>query len=313
MFSLSGPFSLSPTLIVLLGAVAMLASGSALIVSAIGMSRGIMARRIDLVMPRRTAVAAENAPGLEKVFVGRGSPGAPEGEQREIARHLARLGVPAHFASSVFLAGRLLTAVGLGLMTFLLVRRFGVFARWGAASPVVALGAAIVGYLLPSMLIQLSAKRRAGTVVAAMPEALDLLVVCVDAGFSLEDALSRVVSELKRARPALAEELAITSADMQILPSRDEALERLANRIDAPAVRSVVTTLAQTLRYGTPLSTALRVIAAEMRDDALTQLEERANQLPALLTIPMMLFIMPTIFLVVGGPAALQLIDTLGR
>jgi tight adherence protein C len=111
----------------------------------------------------------------------------------------------------------------------------------------------------------------------------------------------------------LADELAMTSADLQILPSRDEALLRMADRIDVPSIRSVVTTLAQTLRYGTPLAQALRVIAAQMRDEALIQLEERANQLPALLTVPMMLFIMPTIFLIVGGPAAIQLVDIMGK
>ena len=171
----------------------------------------------------------------------------------------------------------------------------------------------IVGWLLPTFWIQSSAKRRAKEVAASMPEALDLLVVCVDAGLSLENGLARVVIELGQTRPALADELALTSADLQILPSRDEALMRMAERVDVPSIRSVVTTLAQTLRYGTPLAQALRVIAAQMRDDALIQLEERANQLPALLTIPMMLFIMPTLFLVVGGPAAIQLIDILGR
>jgi tight adherence protein C len=145
-----------------------------------------------------------------------------------------------------------------------------------------------------------------------MPEALDLLVVCVDAGLSLEDSLARVVSELRRTRPALTDELALTSADLQILPSRDEAFARMADRVDLPSVRSVVATLAQTLRYGTPLAQGLRVIAAEMRNDALVQLEERANQLPALMTVPMMAFIMPTIILIIGGPAALRLMDVLG-
>ena len=117
-----------------------------------------------------------------------------------------------------------------------------------------------------------------------MPEALDLLVVCVDAGLSLEDGLSRVVSELRASRPALADELALTSADLRILPSRDQALAKMSERVDLASIRSVTTTLAQTLRYGTPLAQALRVIATEMRNDALIQMEQRANQLPALLT-----------------------------
>jgi len=101
----------------------------------------------------------------------------------------------------------------------------------------------------------------------------------------------------------------MTAADLKIMPSQDEALSRLAARIDAPIVQSVVTTLSQTMRYGTPFAQAMRVVAGEIRNEALIRLEERANKLPTLMTIPMILFILPTIFLVVGGPAALKVID----
>ena len=114
---------------------------------------------------------------------------------------------------------------------------------------------------------------------------------------------------MKRSQPALADELNLTLADLKILPSRDQALANLAERVDVPSVRSVVTTLAQTLRYGTPLVQALRVTAAELRNDYLVEMEERANRLPAYLTLPVILFLMPTIFLVVGGPAVLRIID----
>jgi tight adherence protein C len=93
------------------------------------------------------------------------------------------------------------------------------------------------------------------------------------------------------------------------LPSRDRALTNLTERVDAPSVKSVVTTLTQTMRYGTPLAQALRSVAAELRNDVILRMEERANQLPTLMTIPMIIFLMPTIFLIVGGPAALRLID----
>ena len=147
------------------------------------------------------------------------------------------------------------------------------------------------------------------TAAEGLPDAIELLVVCVEAGLALEDGIDRIVIELKHSQPKLAEELALTSADLKILSSRDQALANLAERIDTPSVRSVVTTLSQTLRYGTPLAQAMRVVAADMRNDSLFQLEERANRLPVMMTIPMMLFIMPTIFLIVGGPAALKLMD----
>jgi tight adherence protein C len=131
----------------------------------------------------------------------------------------------------------------------------------------------------------------------------------VESGISLENAIFRVSQEMKQAQPALADELAFTWAEISILPSRDQALENLADRVDIPTVRSVVGTLAQSLRYGSPLAQALRGAAAEMRNEQLMLLEERANRLPALMTIPVMVLIMPTIFLIVGGPAVIRMLD----
>ena len=175
----------------------------------------------------------------------------------------------------------------------------------GAASLV----AGISGYFIPVMLISHRRTKRIENVVRGFPEALELLVVCAEAGISLEDAIRRVSVEMRSSQPQVAEELALTAADLKILPSRDQALLKLAERVDQKNIRNVVTTLNQTMRLGTPLAQALRAVASEMRDDALFELEERANRLPAILTIPMMLFILPTIFLVIGGPAALRLMD----
>jgi tight adherence protein C len=146
-----------------------------------------------------------------------------------------------------------------------------------------------------------------------LPDAIELLVVAIEAGLALEEGLDRIVPELRRGRPALAEELGITAADLKILPSQDMAFAKLAERLDVPSVRSVATTLSQTLHYGTPLAQALRTVAAELRHDGLMRSEERANRLPALMTIPMMLFILPATFLIVAGPAALRLFETFSR
>jgi tight adherence protein C len=169
----------------------------------------------------------------------------------------------------------------------------------------------IGGWFFPGMVIGKLIKARTKAVVAGLPDALELLVICVEAGLAFEDGLSRIVGELERSQPALAEELGFTAADLKILPSREQALANLAERIDAPSIRSVVTTLSQTLRYGTPLAQALRMVASELRSDTLVRIEERANQLPTLMTIPMMLFLMPTIFLIVAGPAALRVMDAM--
>jgi tight adherence protein C len=135
------------------------------------------------------------------------------------------------------------------------------------------------------------------------------LVISVEAGLALEDAINRIVGELRRSQPAMAEELALTGADLRILPSRDDALRRLAERVKLPSVHSVVITLSQTLKYGTPLAHALRVVAAELRNDELLKLEEQANRMPVLLTVPMIVFILPSIFLMIGGPAFLKVLD----
>ena len=169
---------------------------------------------------------------------------------------------------------------------------------------------AAAGWMIPGMYLDRRILRRANAVVTGLPDALELLVISVEAGLSFEDGLDRIVAMLQKAQPELAGELALTSADLKILPSRDIALANLAERIDAPSVRSVVTTLSQTLRYGTPLAQALRLVANELRNDSLARLEERANQLPSLMTVPMMIFIMPTIFLIVGGPAVIRILDS---
>jgi tight adherence protein C len=150
-------------------------------------------------------------------------------------------------------------------------------------------------------------------IARGLPDALELLVICVEAGLSLEDAIERVVSELWESHPELSEELALTSADLKILPSRDQALANLADRVDLPGIRSIVGTLSQTMRFGTPLAQAMRVVASEMRNDALLNMEERANRLPALMTVPMIVFILPTIFMILGGPAVLRVIDTMAQ
>ena len=312
MSSLAAAFASTPALLAILASVTLMISGGTLIATSVRLGREAVARRVDLVKPRAAPAPKKAQRALEKSAASLSSD-VPEREQREIVRRLSIFGVPAAYAPSVFVAGRALTAAALALLMLIAARYVAAIGNLLPALLLAAAVGAVAGWLLPGILIGSSARQRAKEVAVAMPEALDLLVICVDAGLSLEDALVRVVAELGQSRPALADELALTSADLQILPSRDEALMRMAERVDLPSIRSVVMTLSQTLQYGTPLAQALRVISAQMRDDALIQLEERANQLPALLTVPMMLFIMPTIFLVVGGPAVLQLIDVLGR
>lgn len=276
------------------------------------MGRDELTRRLDLVMPY-VKIGAARSTTRHATLSSLSGQRAVSGEPPSIMRLLPRLTLAPGVARLALVAGRAITAVSLGVIAMLVAHHVPALSRSFAIPPLVAAFAATAGWLLPPMVVRWRATQRARAVAAGLPDALDLVVVCLDAGLSLDAALSRVVAELGRAQPALADELAATWADLQILPSRDEALQKMAERVDLPSVRAFVTTLTQTLRYGTPLAQALRTIAAEMRNDALLQLEERANQLPALLTVPLMLFIMPTIFLIIGGPAVLRLIDLVHR
>jgi tight adherence protein C len=230
--------------------------------------------------------------------------------RREIMRRLAVLRVPAARAMAVFLGLRAVTVILVAACGYMLATSISALAGQPVAILLLSLGFGIGGWFLPVMITNHLVKTRTKAVASGLPDALELLIVCVEAGLALEDGLERIVVEMRHSHPALAEELAQTAADLKILPSRDQALANLAERVDVPSVRSVVTTLSQTMRYGTPLAQAMRTVAQEMRNDSLLALEERANKLPTLMTLPMMLFIMPTIFLIVGGPAALRVMDT---
>jgi tight adherence protein C len=146
----------------------------------------------------------------------------------------------------------------------------------------------------------------------ALPDSLDLLVICAESGLSLDAALDRVANEIGAASPALAEELSLTSIELGFLPDRRQALLNLNRRTNLPSIRGVVNTLLQTEKYGTPLSQSLRVLANEFRDQRLLKAEEKAARLPATLTVPMIVFILPVLFIVLIGPAVIKVMDNLG-
>jgi len=288
--------------------------GVILIVCGARVRRQTLTRRIDLLLPpdTRATKIIRRKPSVRDSSLARPlAEGLTRPQQREASRRLARWGIPAHSSQAIFVASRIVCAAGMPVITMLVCGRLKMFAASHAAPVLIAAVLGLAGWFLPPLILKRLVKRRAKAAADGLPDALELLVVCVEAGLSLEDGIDRIIGELARSQPALAAELALTSADLKILPSRDQALANLAERVDVPSVRSVVSTLSQTLRYGTPLAQAMRVVAAQMRTEALIDLEERANRLPAIMTVPMMLFIMPVIFLIVGGPAVLRLLDML--
>lgn len=174
----------------------------------------------------------------------------------------------------------------------------------------IAVGA-LLGILLPRWSVSWLLSRRLGRLRRALPDALDLLVICAEAGLSLDAALNRVARELAQAAPELAEELALTAVELTFLPERRQALHNFARRVPLPAARALVGTLVQTERYGTSLAPSLKVLANELREQRLLQAEEKAAKLPAVLTVPLILFILPTLFVVLAGPAAIDIYDQL--
>lgn len=167
-----------------------------------------------------------------------------------------------------------------------------------------------IGIKLPEVYLDRVARERRETIRRAFPDVLDLLLICVEAGISIEHAFRRVSEEIGRESVALAEEFTLTTAELAFLPDRRIAYENLARRVDIDSVRQIVTVLNQAERYGTPLASALRTVAQESRDMRMAEAEKKAAALPPKLTVPMIIFFLPVLFVVILGPAISQAAKT---
>ncbi|HKX64487.1 MAG TPA: type II secretion system F family protein [Rhizomicrobium sp.] len=178
-------------------------------------------------------------------------------------------------------------------------------------SPVQKVGAAfvgaLIGFYLPDMFVGNMIARRQASIMRAFPDALDLMLICVESGMSIESAFTRVAAEIGTQSAELAEELALTTAELSYLPDRRQAFDNLAKRCGHPGVKAVATALNQAEKYGTPLGQALRVTAVENREGRMQEAERKAASLPAKLTVPMIIFFLPCLFVVIMGPAILTI------
>jgi tight adherence protein C len=170
-------------------------------------------------------------------------------------------------------------------------------------------GAAVAGFYAPNVFLQNRIAKRRQSIMEAFPDALDLMLICVEAGMSIETAIVKVSQEIGTTSIDLAEELALLSAELSYLPERRMAYEGLAKRTNHPGVRSVATAMVQAEQYGTPLGSALRTMAKENRDLRLSAAEKKAAALPAQLTVPMIIFFLPVLFIVILGPAIINIQD----
>ncbi|HWF76708.1 MAG TPA: type II secretion system F family protein [Caulobacteraceae bacterium] len=169
------------------------------------------------------------------------------------------------------------------------------------------------GYYAPNLYISNIASKRRDSIVAVFPDALDLLLICVESGMSIEAAIMKVGQEVGGSSIELAEELSLLSAELSYLPERRLAYDGLARRTNHPGIKAVVTAMIQAERYGTPLGNALRVMAKENRELRLAAAEKKAAALPPKLTVPMILFFLPVLFVVILGPAIMKVQDTMGH
>ena len=175
------------------------------------------------------------------------------------------------------------------------------------------MASALAGFYAPNMFLQNRISQRRTSIMQAFPDALDLLLICVEAGMSIEAAIQKVSQEIGGSSIDLAEELTLLSAELSYLPDRRMAYEGLARRTNHPGVRSVATAMTQAETYGTPLGTALRTMAKENRDLRLSAAEKKAAALPAKLTVPMILFFLPVLFIVILTPAIINIQDTMAK
>ncbi len=204
-----------------------------------------------------------------------------------------------------FLAARVVLPLFSGALVFIYSSTVFADQVTGSMRLVTAGIGAIAGFYIPNVFLTNMIKRRQQSIQRAWSDALDLLLICVESGMSVEAAMGRVAQEIGQASVPLAEEMTLTIAELSFIGDRGKAFENLANRVGLPTVKSVVTSLIQSERYGTPIGVALRVLAQENRDDRMAMAEKKAAALPPKLTVPMVLFFLPVIFIVLLGPAGI--------
>jgi tight adherence protein C len=206
--------------------------------------------------------------------------------------------------------GRLVIPLTWGVFVVYLVYGTDMFQGW---TPWKMYGIVAVNFVLsykaPDIYLNNLIAKRSKAIQKGLPDALDLLVICAEAGLTVDAAFTRVARELGRAYPELGDEFTLTAIELGFLSERRQAFENLAQRVKLDAVKGVVTTMIQTEKYGTPLASALRVLSGEFRNERMMRAEEKAARLPAIMTIPLILFILPTLFVVILGPAACSISD----
>ncbi len=231
-----------------------------------------------------------------------------------LASKLMQAGLRGQRPVTMFYFARAALPIGLAVAAFLYLTMMG--AKFGFNLQIkltIVMAAAVAGYYAPNIYLTNVASKRRDAIMRSFPDTLDMLLICVESGMSIELALQRVGQEIASSSIELAEELALTCAELSYLPERRMAYENLARRTNHPGVKSVAMALTQAERYGTPVGSALRVMAKENRDLRLSAAEKKGAALPAKLTVPMIVFFLPVLLMVIMGPAMIQIMAMLDK
>ncbi len=263
--------------------------------------------------PRRRAQLIDRATLLERMRTVLGALKMLQDEQvKAIQLRLLQAGIRSKEMAFAVIFGRLALPIVLGGGMALWVYGTEDFADWsGFSCYMIVAGTLLLAYKAPDLALKNQVDKRTAAIRKGLPDALDLMVICAEAGLTVDAAFARVSRELRRAYPELGDEFQLTSVELGFLTDRRQALENLAMRVNLDSLRGVVTTMIQTEKYGTPLASALRVLSAEFRHERMMRAEEKAARLPAIMTVPLILFILPVLFVVILGPAACSIKDTL--
>jgi tight adherence protein C len=225
----------------------------------------------------------------------------------DLEQNLASSGLRGPNGVAIFIGAKILLLIILPLVTLLLMGSVSLPPFFRILLPV---GAGVLGLVGPDFLIGKRRKRYLKRLERGLPDALDLMVICAQAGVSLGPAIIKVGSELQNVHPETAYEFSVCAQELQMIADSRVALTNLGKRTGLDGLKRLGAALVQTIQYGTALSDALRILSAEMRQEALTRFEEKAARLPVMLTLPTVGFILPCVFMIGGGPAMIQVMKT---
>lgn len=270
--------------------------------------------RVVALRNRRTggqAQAGPRRPTWYRLFgaIVAASPIVGRPEQERLLRVLAAAGIKGQGNLASLVATKAFAGLMVAVLPWIFMRDFQSSTTL-VIRAVASLAAFMLGWRLPDIVLGRLAASRRQRIEQGMPDALDLLVICAEAGLSLDQAIDQISRELQVSSPDVAGEFAETAAEMRVEPDASVVLDNLVRRTGVDSLRGMIATLKQSMRFGTPLAEALRVLAAEMRAARQARMEERAARLPVLLVIPLTLFILPSLFIVIGTPLALRMLDT---